>query len=239
MTEVESKLKEQEQQEKEPQVVASTAQENEDDDQPEESVDVHFEPVIKLEHKVEVKTHEEEEHPVFKMRAKLFRHDKDAGEWKERGTGDVRLLQHKLSHRVRLVMRRDKTHKVCANHYITNDMELVPNVGSDRSWVYNVALDYAEGEATAETLAIRFANAENANKFKELFETCKKVNDLLSQGKSKDEVPQLVPLKEVEKEEGSEAAKKEKEAAAATTSSTQSSTAAAAPAEAGKDKAEK
>ena len=54
---------------------------------------------------------------VQRRRAKLFRFDKEAKEWKERGTGDVRLLSHKQSQKVRLVMRRDKTLKVCANHY--------------------------------------------------------------------------------------------------------------------------
>lgn len=49
-------------------------------------------------------------------RAKLFRFSTESSEWKERGTGDVRLLQHKETKKVRLVMRRDKTYKVCANH---------------------------------------------------------------------------------------------------------------------------
>lgn len=49
-------------------------------------------------------------------RAKLFRFDSSSVEWKERGTGDVRLLCHKETKKVRLVMRRDKTLKVCANH---------------------------------------------------------------------------------------------------------------------------
>ncbi|PWZ02337.1 hypothetical protein BCV70DRAFT_62611 [Testicularia cyperi] len=138
--------------------------------------DPHFEPVIKLENQVEVKTHEEDEDVTFKMRAKLFRFDKDAKEWKERGTGDVRLLAHKSTNKVRLVMRRDKTLKVCANHYVTSDMKLSPNVGSDRSWVYNVAADVADGEPTAETLAIRFANSENANAFKDAFEQAQKQN---------------------------------------------------------------
>lgn len=40
-------------------------------------------------------------------------------------------------------------------------MALSPNIGSDRSWVYNVAADVSDGEATAETLAIRFANSES------------------------------------------------------------------------------
>lgn len=41
------------------------------------------------------------------------------------------------------------------------DMKLTPNVGSDRSWVYSVAADVSEGEATPETLAIRFGNSES------------------------------------------------------------------------------
>ena len=56
---------------------------------------------------------------VFCRRAKLFRFasESDPPEWKERGIGEVRLLKHKSSKRVRLLMRRDKTHKICANHY--------------------------------------------------------------------------------------------------------------------------
>ncbi|PWN33913.1 uncharacterized protein FA14DRAFT_147997 [Meira miltonrushii] len=142
----------------------------------EAEADPHFEPVIKLEQQVETKTHEEDEEVSFKMRAKLFRFDKEAKEWKERGTGDVRLLQHKSHGKVRLVMRRDKTLKVCANHYITSDMKLAPNVGSDRSWVYNVAADVTDGEVSAETLAIRFANSDNANEFKKSFEEAQTKN---------------------------------------------------------------
>lgn len=82
-----------------------------------ESEDVHFEPVIRLTEKVDVKTNEELEEQTFKMRAKLFKFVRESNEWKERGTGDVRLLKHKENGKTRLVMRRDKTLKVCANHY--------------------------------------------------------------------------------------------------------------------------
>lgn len=44
---------------------------------------------------------------------------------------------------------------------VTSDMTLAPNIGSDRSWVWNVAADVSDGEPTQETLAIRFANAES------------------------------------------------------------------------------
>ena len=40
-------------------------------------------------------------------------------------------------------------------------MKLSPNVGSDRSWVWNAAADVSEGDPEAQTLAIRFANSES------------------------------------------------------------------------------
>ena len=58
---------------------------------------------------------------LFCRRAKLFRFDSaaDPPEWKERGTGEVKFLRHRKSKNknIRLLMRRDKTHKICANHY--------------------------------------------------------------------------------------------------------------------------
>jgi len=158
---------------------SSKAKKDDDDDVDEEEADVHFEPVVKLTEQVETKTHEEAEEVAFKMRAKLFKFDRDSREWKERGTGDVRLLKHKENGKTRLVMRRDKTLKVCANHYVTPDMKLSPNVGSDRSWVWNVAADVSEGEPEASTLAIRFANSENANLFKEAFIKAQQENEKL------------------------------------------------------------
>ena len=55
-------------------------------------------------------------------RAKLFKFDPESKEWKERGTGDVKFLKHKENGKTRLVMRRDKTLKVCANHYGTDEV---------------------------------------------------------------------------------------------------------------------
>lgn len=145
----------------------------------EESPDVHFEPVVHLTKEVETKTNEEMEEQTFKMRAKLFRFDRESREWKERGTGDVRLLKHRDNGKTRLVMRRDKTLKVCANHYIVPDMRLSPNIGSDRSWVWNAAADVSEGEPEAQTLAIRFANSENAELFKDAFIKAQQENEAL------------------------------------------------------------
>lgn len=65
------------------------------------------------------------------MRAKLFKYVADTREWKERGTGDVRLLKHRDNGKTRLVMRRDKTLKVCANHYGTY---LIKGMDSEREY---------------------------------------------------------------------------------------------------------
>ncbi|XP_004475254.1 ran-specific GTPase-activating protein [Dasypus novemcinctus] len=137
--------------------------------------DPQFEPIVCLPEQ-EIKTLEEDEEELFKMRAKLFRFasESDLPEWKERGTGDVKLLKHKEKGTIRLLMRRDKTLKVCANHYITPLMELKPNAGSDRAWVWNTHADFADECPKPELLAIRFLNAENAQKFKKKFEECRK-----------------------------------------------------------------
>jgi Ran-binding protein 1 len=58
-------------------------------------------------------------------------------------------------------------------------MKLSPNVGSDRSWVWNVVADVSEGEPEALTLAIRFANSDNANQFKDAFIKAQKENETL------------------------------------------------------------
>jgi Ran-binding protein 1 len=92
----------------------------------------------------------------------MFRYDPDAKEWKERGFGQLKFLQNKTQHdKIRILMRRDKTLKICANHFILPGMNLKPNVGSDRSWVYNTPSDFSEEEAKPEMLAVRFANPES------------------------------------------------------------------------------
>jgi Ran-binding protein 1 len=60
---------------------------------------------------------------------------------------------------------------------VVPEMKLSPNVGSDRSWVWNVVADVSEGEPEALTLAIRFANSDNANQFKDAFIKAQKENE--------------------------------------------------------------
>ncbi|KAJ8123874.1 hypothetical protein ONZ43_g274 [Nemania bipapillata] len=189
---------------------AAAAAKGDDDDQVPESEDVNFEPVHRLTEKVETVTHEESEEQIFTMRCKMFRFFQETREWKERGTGPLRLLKHKENGKTRLVMRRDKTLKVCANHYITPDMKIAAMSTSDRAWLWSVAADVSEGEPEAITVSVRLANAENAQLFKDAWLKAQKENEALF-GKEENEEDEEAA--KAEEEPKAEEEKKEEPAA--------------------------
>ncbi|XP_062181062.1 ran-binding protein 1 homolog a-like [Phragmites australis] len=125
-------------------------------------------PIVRLE-EVAVTTGEEDEDVLLDMKAKLYRFDKDGNQWKERGTGTVKLLKHKESGKVRLVMRQAKTLKICANHIVISTTKMQEHAGSDKSCVWHAA-DFADGELKEEMFAIRFGSVENCKKFKDFVE---------------------------------------------------------------------
>ena len=145
---------------------------------------------VKLE-EVEVKSGEEEEETLCTYRSKLFIYgetllDKGTGNktWKERGIGEARILRHREHQRLRFLMRQEKTMKVIANHALDPRIKLEPNAGSDRSWVWS-CYDFAEGELEEKVLALRFANSDVANEFKEKYEECQKEMEALLAGEDK------------------------------------------------------
>jgi hypothetical protein len=52
----------------------------------------------------------------IRSKCKLYRFETAGNEWKERGVGMAKFLQHKENKKVRLLMRQDKTLKIRANH---------------------------------------------------------------------------------------------------------------------------
>ncbi|XP_045466300.1 ran-specific GTPase-activating protein-like [Harmonia axyridis] len=138
--------------------------------------DPQYKPIISLP-EVVVSTNEEDEVELLKVRAKLYRWDAhgDPAEWKERGTGDLKILRNSINNNVRIVMRRDKTLKVCANHFIVPWLELTPKSGTDKAFVYSVIADFADEQAKSEMFAVKFGNVENANLFKSKFEEAKEI----------------------------------------------------------------
>lgn len=110
---------------------------------------------------IDVKTGEEDEDLLYLHRAKLFRMCED-GEWKERGLGDVKILRHKQTKNLRVVMRREKVLKICLNHALSGEIIYKPK--DEKSWLF-VVHDFSEGESVLERFALRFKNAEIAKAF--------------------------------------------------------------------------
>jgi len=136
------------------------------------SPEIVFAPVVELPDLVPVTTMEEDEDELFKMRSKLYRMDNEAQppEWKERGLGNLKILHHPKRFAYRIVMRREQTYKICANHAITPEMNLLPMAGSEKAFVWFTAADFADEEPKHETLAARFGSKEGADAFKAAFE---------------------------------------------------------------------
>ena len=135
--------------------------------------EVDFKPIVPLPDLVEQKTGEENTTKMFAERAKLFRRDPESKQWKERGIGELKILQDNTSGRYRIVMRRDQVLKLCANHWITANMELTPMTASSNSYMW-LAADFSEEEVTHEHFAAKFKLEEKAEDFKSIFDECVK-----------------------------------------------------------------
>ena len=131
-----------------------------------------FTPLVKLTDSYEVKSGEEDEKELFSNRGKLYRYDQPTKVWKERGIGIIKILQHNVTGKVRVLMRREHILKICCNHYITSEMELTPLVGNNTSWAWTTLSDFSDEEAKVEKLCIRFKLFEVAQNFKTVFTNC-------------------------------------------------------------------
>lgn len=152
-------------------------------------------PSVTLEVKEVVTTGEEEEETTYCQRSKLYRwvpnssDEGPAGEWKERGTGEAKLLKHKKSNKIRLLMRQEKTGKIVANHYIVDGVEpyysLRPVAGSDKTWLW-MAQDFSENEVSIEQFALKFGNVEKAKEFETAFNGAKEASKVLAETKTEE-----------------------------------------------------
>ncbi|KAJ8031003.1 E3 SUMO-protein ligase RanBP2 [Holothuria leucospilota] len=166
----------------------------------EERDDTYFEPVVTLPENYKLETGEENEEVKFSQRAKLYRFDIEGSQWKERGVGNIKVLYNPETKQYRIVMRREQVLRVCANHYITQHVNLQPSKGSEKSWVWR-AMDSSDGDPQNEQLAVRFKTEDAAREFKDLVDEAKK--DLLDKHKG-DEEPSRLADEETAKEEKEE-----------------------------------
>jgi len=125
-----------------------------------------FAPVIPLPPLVEATMGDENENTLFEQRAKIYRFDAAVKEWKERGVGNIKILQGKDNPgAVRIVMWREKVGKLACNHWMTSDMK-VENYQHNPKVLKWTAVDHAEGEPRPEIFTCRFGSEEKCAEFK-------------------------------------------------------------------------
>ena len=139
------------------------------EEHPETEANIYFDPVVSLPSEFDNKSGEENEQCVFTHRAKLYRYDGQVKMWKDRGIGNIKILQHKVSNKGRILMRREQVLKLCCNHYIVSGMTLKPGSYPDRSWIWFTSADYSEEVAQPEMLCVKFKDPEVASDFKNTF----------------------------------------------------------------------
>ena len=94
------------------------------------------------------------------MRARLYRWR--SSEWKERGTGELKLLRHSENKKIRLLLRQDKTLKPVANFILADDplCVLKEHLGSDKMFFFT-AYDCSEDPFQVEKFVLKFGNADS------------------------------------------------------------------------------
>lgn len=124
-----------------------------------------FQPIIPLPDKIEEFTGEENDTILFERRAKLYKYVEK--EWKEKGVGILKILRNNDTDKVRLVMRREQIHKVCANHFLYDNMELKSK--SDKAVLWS-AHDFSDAvQVQVENLCARFKTVEDCQEFIRVF----------------------------------------------------------------------
>lgn len=93
-------------------------------------------PNVELPSLVETRTGEEDEEALFQKRARIYRYVPETKEVKERGTGEIKVLKHKATQKLRVLMRREQTYKLCANFSIGTEFQPTYSKGKDNTLVW-------------------------------------------------------------------------------------------------------
>uniref|UniRef100_A0A0N4ZF86 RanBD1 domain-containing protein n=1 Tax=Parastrongyloides trichosuri TaxID=131310 RepID=A0A0N4ZF86_PARTI len=177
--------------------------ENNDDEEPEDfEPNVEFKPVIPLPALITPTTGEEGETVLFEEGCKLFRFDDKLKEFKERGIGKIKVLKNEESGVVRVVMRREQVHKVCANFKITKGMAIKLKPNSTKVCIFK-CFDNSDDTPAHVTLCAKFSDEKICDKFIKIFEEfskdCaeKQVEEVVKKVEpKKEEVKEVQPNKE-------------------------------------------
>ena len=126
-----------------------------------------------------------DEDALFEDKAILFRYSSEKTEWISRGSGLLKILKHKTTGSVRIVMRQNMTFVLRCNHYIPYLATLRPLInGNNREFAWT-AFDFSDPKKpeNREVFAVRFSLPTIAEAFKTQFEIGKQANKAIIEKK--------------------------------------------------------
>ena len=106
---------------------------------------------------------------LFNQEAEVYFFIEDEGVWRKRGNGILQILRSNHGHH----MFMSDHVRMCVAHEITASMDLKPNAGSDRSWVWFTLADYSDTQVVAREIAAEFQSVVHSFEFKKIFEECR------------------------------------------------------------------
>lgn len=83
----------------------------------------------------------------------------------------MKILHHPSNGTYRLLLRREQIFKLVLNQLITSEFHMSPMNNSPKAFCW-AGMNYAEGSAEAEQLAIRFKNEDLASNFQKKIDEC-------------------------------------------------------------------
>ncbi|KAK2144531.1 hypothetical protein LSH36_748g00018, partial [Paralvinella palmiformis] len=109
---------------------------------------------------------------LFGEQGKLYVNNPDSKEWKERGIGEIQILKDNTKAMYRILMLREQSQKVCADHCLTKNMKLLRMDGNKKSWCWFAEDSVNESESCIEQFAVRFKTEEVSSNFRKVFDEC-------------------------------------------------------------------
>mmetsp|Transcript_29558 Transcript_29558/g.72023 ORF Transcript_29558/g.72023 Transcript_29558/m.72023 type:complete len:186 (-) Transcript_29558:224-781(-) len=150
---------------------------------------------------------------VYEHRCLIYFFSKEKNQWITRGKGNVRIQKHQDSPYYQMVLYEEKTFKLRLCCIVPPETPLAANEGSDRLWTF-ACMDFSEsedGKGQPQSVAIKFKNAEIAEKFKAEYEKYQSQNKAAME--SKGSATQAVSKKEEPKKEEEKKEENKKETA--------------------------
>ncbi len=122
---------------------------------------------------VDVKSGEERYNLLLTLTCKLLRFDEGENKWKERGQGEVKILESKNAAKTHtLLVRREIIGKIAAQHALGPGLTLKPHPKSEKSFIWSTPADLSDDPAgIPETFLIVFPTEDAAQQFKLVFNT--------------------------------------------------------------------